>query len=454
MDSANDRHIWGAQYNEKMANLLDIQENISSEIMSNLRSHLEGAAEQRAAKHYTENNDAYQLYLKGLYNTEQFTQESVTKGIDYFHQAIAKDPNYALAHAGIAQAYFEVSSQYLPPREAMPKLKEAASRALSLDDSLAEAHTLMAMADAAYDHDYHAAEKEFQRGVQLNPGSPFVHEWYAYVLTGLARNEEAEAELKRAQDLDPLSDTVGLLYGLHYVFSDQFDRAVDESRKMIQADPNFWFGHFFLGWAQARKGNYEEAIKELERSHQTRRQSLRPGLPRLRLRQIRPKREGPRSSPTNGRSRQEELHPQISNRPSLRRRKRKRKSPQSPRTILQRPRRNHDLPKSRQHLDAVARRPQIPIVTPPRQPPITQALADTHVAPPFQGGIFLSHSLTASAGVFSLCIFRAGAGGNRYAIARATDAPATVNPTGIRATHSQNHPSSVRPHSGSNIDPP
>ena len=263
MDSSNDRHIWGAQYNEKMANLLDIQENISSEIMSNLRSHLEGAATERAAKHYTENVEAYQLYLKGLYNTEQFTQESVTKGIDYFHQAIAKDPNYALAHAGIAQAYFEVSSQYLPPREAMPKLKEAAGKALSLDDSLAEAHTLMAIADAAYDHDYPAAEKEFKRGVQLNPGSPFVHEWYAYVLTGLGRNEEAEVELKRAQDLDPLSDTVGLLYGLHYVFSDQFDAAIDQSRKMIQADPNFWFGHFFLGWAQARKGNYEEAIKEL-----------------------------------------------------------------------------------------------------------------------------------------------------------------------------------------------
>src|ERR1700723_1771128 len=147
MDSTNDRHIWGAQYNERMSNLLDIQENISKEIMANLRTHLEGDEEQRVAKHFTENVEAYQLYLKGRYNTEQFTQEGVNKGIDYFRQAIAKDPNYALAYAGIAEAYFEVSSQYVAPREAMPKVKEAASKALSLDDSLAEAHTLMGMAN-------------------------------------------------------------------------------------------------------------------------------------------------------------------------------------------------------------------------------------------------------------------------------------------------------------------
>ncbi len=263
MDASNDRHIWGAQYNEKMANLLDIQESISREIMANLRTHLEGEEEKRVSKHYTDNVEAYQLYLKGRYSTEQFTQESVNKGIDYFQQAIAKDPNYALAYAGIAEAYFEVSSQYVAPGEAMPKLKEAASKALSLDDSLAEAHTLMGIADAVYDHDYSAAEREFRRGTEFNPGSPFVHEWYAYVLTGMGRNDDALTELKRAEELDPLSDTVGVVYGLNYVFSDRFDRAIEQSRKMIQADPNFWFGHFFLGWALARTGKYDEAISSL-----------------------------------------------------------------------------------------------------------------------------------------------------------------------------------------------
>ncbi len=263
MDATNDRHIWGAQYNEKMDNLLDIQESISREIMANLRSHLEGEEEKRVSKHYTENVEAYQLYLKGRYNTEQFTQESVNKGIDYFEQAIAKDPNYALAYAGIAEAHFEVSSQYVAPREAMPKLKGAASKALSLDDSLAEAHTLMGMADAVYDHDYSSAEREFKRGTEFNPGSPFVHQWYGYILTGMGREDEALAELKRAQELDPLSDTVDLIYSLNFCFSDQFDRAIERSRKMIQADPNFWFGHFFLGWALAREGKYDEAIKSL-----------------------------------------------------------------------------------------------------------------------------------------------------------------------------------------------
>ena len=263
MDSTNDRHIWGAQYNEKVSNLLDIQQNISQEIMANLRSHLAGEDEKRVSKHYTDNVEAYQLYLKGRYSTEQFTQESVNKGIGYFQQAIAKDPNYALAYAGIAEANFEVSSQYVAPREAMPKVKEAASKALSLDDSLAEAHTLMGMAYAAYDHDYSAAEREFKRGTEFNPGSPFVHQWYAYYLTGMGRNKEALLELQRAQELDPLSDAVGLLYGLNFVFSDQFDRAIEQSRKMIQGDPNFWFGHFFLGWALAREGKYDEAITSL-----------------------------------------------------------------------------------------------------------------------------------------------------------------------------------------------
>jgi len=263
MDSTNDRHIWGAQYNEKVSNLLDIQQNISQEIMANLRSHLAGEDEKRVSKHYTDNVEAYQLYLKGRYSTEQFTQESVNKGIGYFQQAIAKDPNYALAYAGIAEANFEVSSQYVAPREAMPKVKEAASKALSLDDSLAEAHTLMGMAYAAYDHDYSAAEREFKRGTEFNPGSPFVHQWYAYYLTGMGRNKEALLELQRAQELDPLSDAVGLLYGLNFVFSDQFDRAIEQSRKMIQGDPNFWFGHFFLGWALAREGKYDDAITSL-----------------------------------------------------------------------------------------------------------------------------------------------------------------------------------------------
>ncbi|MFZ0036049.1 MAG: protein kinase [Candidatus Acidiferrales bacterium] len=263
MDSQNNRHIWGEQYNEKMSDLLAIQENISNEIMANLRAHLAGDEEKRVSKHYTDNNEAYQLYLKGRYNTEQFTKEGVSKGIDYFQQAIAKDPNYALAYAGIAEAYFEVSSQYVPPTEAMPKLKAAASKALSLDDSLAEAHTLMGMADAAYDHDYPAAEQEFKRGTELNPGSPFVHEWYAYYLTGMGRNDEALAELKRAQELDPLSDSVEVVYGLNFEFSDQFDRAIEYSHNMIQADPNFWFGHFYLGWGLAREGKYDDAIKSL-----------------------------------------------------------------------------------------------------------------------------------------------------------------------------------------------
>jgi serine/threonine protein kinase/tetratricopeptide (TPR) repeat protein len=266
VDAQDDRHIWGEQYNVKLTDLLAIQEEISKEITANLRLRLGGDAEKHLTKHYTQNVEAYQLYLKGRYYSDQFTQEGVQRGIQYFHQAIEKDPNYALAYAGIAQAYFAVSSQFLSPRDAMPKVKDASSKALELDDTLAEAHTFLGMFKSFYDHDYPAAESQFKRGTELNPGSAFVHQWYAYHLTAMGREGEALTELKRARELDPLSDTVSLLFSVCFLFSRQYDQAMEQSRKMIEADPNFWWGHFLLGWAEAQTGEYEKAIQSLDRA--------------------------------------------------------------------------------------------------------------------------------------------------------------------------------------------
>jgi serine/threonine-protein kinase len=267
-DASDARHIWGEQYNVKLTDLLATQERISREINANLRSRLGGKEEAALPKQYTKNAEAFQLYLKGRYYSDQLTVVGVQRGVRYFHQAIELDPQYALAYVGIADAYFLLSSQFLPPKEAMPKVKEAAMQALQLDESLAEAHTMLAMVKAFYDYDFPGAETEFKRGVELDPGSASAHQWRGYLLIGMHKQEEALAELTKARELDPLSDTVSLLLSVSFLFSRQYDKAVQQAQKMIKAEPDFWWGHFLLGWAETETGRYDEAIKALDRATQ------------------------------------------------------------------------------------------------------------------------------------------------------------------------------------------
>src|SRR5215472_10664066 len=170
-DTSDGRHIWGEQYNVKVTDLLAIQQKISREISGNLRSRLSGKETAALSKQYTNNSEAFQLYLKGRFYSGQATVAGVQRGVEYFNQAIARDPHYAQAYVGIADAYFLLSSQFLPPREAMPKIKQAATKALQLDQSLAEAHTMLAMVDAFYEYDFPSADAEFKRGVEIDPGS-------------------------------------------------------------------------------------------------------------------------------------------------------------------------------------------------------------------------------------------------------------------------------------------
>jgi serine/threonine protein kinase/tetratricopeptide (TPR) repeat protein len=268
VDTRDDRHIWGQQYNVKLTDLLAIQENISKEITANLRSRLGGKEEQITPKQYTSNPDAFQLYLKGRFYADQATTAGVQRGVEYFHQAIEKDPHYALAYVGIADAYFLLSSQFLSPREAMPKVKEAATKALQLDESLAEAHTMLAMVNAFYEYNFPSAAVEFKRGVELDPGSASAHQWRGYFLIAMGQQQEALDELTKARELDPLSDTVSLLLSVSFLFSRQYDQSIQQSRKMIEAEPDFWWGHFLLGWAEVETGKYDEAIQSLDRATQ------------------------------------------------------------------------------------------------------------------------------------------------------------------------------------------
>jgi len=267
-DTSDNRHIWGEQYNVKLTDLLAIQQKISSEISSNLRSRLGEKEATAQPKQYTNNADAFQLYLKGRFYSDQATVAGVQRGVDYFHQAIEKDPHYALAYVGIANAYFLLSSQFSSPREAMPKVKEAATKALQLDQSLAEAHTLLGLVNAFYDYDFASAADEFRRGVELDPGSASAHQWRGYFLIARGQQQEALDELTKARELDPLSDTVSLLLSVSYLFSRQYGDSIEQSKKMIASEPDFWWGHFLLGWAEAETGKYDEAIQSLTRATQ------------------------------------------------------------------------------------------------------------------------------------------------------------------------------------------
>ena len=259
-DARDKSHVWGEQYNRPVSDLLAVQEEISREISNQLRLNLTGEELKRLGKRYTENTDAYQLYLKGRYFANQYSEDGFKKAVDQFHLAIQKDSKYALAYAGLAETYWVASAQFLQPREAMPKAREAALEALKIDDTLAEAHTSLAAVQAFYDYDIVSSEREFKRALELNPGSASAHQWYAWYLFVLKRPEEALREIRRAQELDPLSLLINGEVGMAYYFARQYDRAIEEDKKAVEMDPNNSFARIGLtrNYIQIRK--YEEAI--------------------------------------------------------------------------------------------------------------------------------------------------------------------------------------------------
>jgi serine/threonine protein kinase/tetratricopeptide (TPR) repeat protein len=265
MDTRDKSHIWGEQYIRKISDLLAVQEEISSDISNKLRLKLTGEEQKRVTKHYTDNVEAYQLYLKGRHFADQFTEEGFKKAVEHFKQAIEKDPNYALAYAGLAEAYWVASAESLPPREAMPKAREAAAKASKIDEQLAEAHTLLAVVLALYDYDLSGGEREFKRAIELNPNSALAHQWYGYYLASLARADEAFKEIKRAQELDPLSLLINTELGMPFYFTRQYDRAIEQFKRALEMDPNMRFARLWLAWTYVQKGMYEEAIAILSK---------------------------------------------------------------------------------------------------------------------------------------------------------------------------------------------
>jgi len=263
-DVRNGKQLWGEQYNRKVADLLSVQNDIAREVSQRLRSQLSAADQQKLTKGSTDNPEAYQFYLKGKYYTNKFTKDGFAKGIDYFNQAIAIDPNYGLAYNGLAYNYINQDDWFIRPNEAGPKARDAANRALAIDDADADAHVSRAIVAHWYEWDWAVAEREFKRAIELNPNDSEAHGYYAWFLAPMGRKDEAVAEAKRSQQLDPFSSLANFIVGSALVFTRQWDPAIEQLRSAKELDPTFWFAPCFLGRAYEHKGRLPESIAEFQ----------------------------------------------------------------------------------------------------------------------------------------------------------------------------------------------
>lgn len=265
VDVNNNHRIWGDQYNRKLSDILTVQSEISREISEKLRLTLTGEEQRRVTKHYTENTVAYQAYLKGRYYWNKRTGDDLKKSIEYFNQAVATDPSYALAYAGLADCYIVIPNYTsISPQETYQKAKAAALKALEIDDSLAEPHASLGGVRADYEWDFTGAESELKRAIQLNPNYATARHWYAQYLSEMGRHQEAIVEIKRAQELDPLSLIINSVLGDTYIKARQYDQAIEQLRKTIEMDKNFIRSHGYLGNAYQEKGMFNEAISEFQ----------------------------------------------------------------------------------------------------------------------------------------------------------------------------------------------
>jgi len=267
VDARDNSHIWGEQYERKLADILTVEGEIAREISRALRLKLSGEQQKRLARHYTENTEAYQLYLKGRFFWRQFTRSGIEKSIGFFQQALDKDPNFALAYAGLAGAYALSSAGggVVPPRYSMPRAEAAAMRALEIDDSLGEAHLALAIVRTFYDWDWAGGGQEFQRAIELNPEDAEAHHLYSHYFLFLGRTAESLRESRRALELDPLSPDLTFHLAWHYHFMRQDDLALEQARKALELDPNSSQAHLQLAYAYEGKGMLSQAIAELQK---------------------------------------------------------------------------------------------------------------------------------------------------------------------------------------------
>ncbi len=264
VDVADGAQLWSGQYNREFGEVFDVEEALAREIAEKLRLRLSGEQEQRLARRYTDNVEAYQLYLKGLYHWNRRTEEGLKKAIQFFERALAIDPAYALAYAGLADCFNLPHFGALAPQEAYPRAKAAAAKALEIDENLAEAHVALAFAQFAFDWDWGAAESGFQRAIELNPNYARAHHASSSYLLVMGRFDEALTEAKQAVQLDPLSLIINHHLGLVHFHARRYDQAIEQYQKTLELDAQFAWARCALGLAYGQKGMYPEAIAALE----------------------------------------------------------------------------------------------------------------------------------------------------------------------------------------------
>ena len=267
VDAREDKQLWGEQYSRKLADIHSVQQEIATAVSGNLRVRLTSEEKTRLNKSSATNPEAYELYLKGRYHANQTTAAELKKGIEYFQQAIDKDPGYALAYAGLADSYSSLGGgwNYLSPSDSFPKAKAAATKALELDDTLAEAHAALAYAVFFADWDWPTAEREFKRAIELNPNSALSHDRYAECLKTRLRFGESMAEAQRAQELDPLSPEIVSQVGNVYLFTRRYDESIVQYHKALDLNPNLPVVRALLSWSYAMKGMYPQALAEYDK---------------------------------------------------------------------------------------------------------------------------------------------------------------------------------------------
>src|SRR5437667_2709101 len=264
INALTDAHLWGDTYDRKLTDIFAVESEIAKTIADTLQAKLTGSEQHAIAARPTENTEAHQLYLKGRFFWNKRHGNDLEKSIDYFNQAIPADPKYALAYAGVAEAYVLLPTYAGgTPQECYPKAEAAAERALALDGTVAEAHNALGEAFLYYDFDFSRSIREFQRAIELKPNYASAHQWYGNdLLVPLGRFDEAIAEVKRALELDPLSLIINEDLGNTYYSARRYDEAIEQLTKTLELDSSFYYAHWSLGVAFEAKGTLDAAIEE------------------------------------------------------------------------------------------------------------------------------------------------------------------------------------------------
>ena len=267
--------LWANKFDEKYTDVFSLEDRISEEVAAWLVPTLTGEQKQQLTRHYTEDTEAYQSYIKGLYYWNKRSSADIKKAVGYYEDAILKDANFALAYAGLADSYATLGIlDDQRPQDSMPKARSAAMKAVQLDDGLAEAHAALGYVKHRYEWDFAGAEKEFKRAIELDPKYATAHQWYGWYLISLGKFDGALAEFQEAQQIDPLSLYTNLTLGVPYFYSRDYAKAAEQFKRVSEMNPDFWLAHWWLAQTRAHQGKHDEALAELQKIGKIRGENL------------------------------------------------------------------------------------------------------------------------------------------------------------------------------------